>query len=82
AIGCPCFEPRGAFYVFPDVRAFGMTSEEFCGALLREEHVAIVPGNAFGAPGEGFARVSYASSLDNITKALDRMEKFTRKLRG
>ncbi|MBQ2748205.1 MAG: aminotransferase class I/II-fold pyridoxal phosphate-dependent enzyme [Clostridia bacterium] len=82
AIGCPCFEPRGAFYVFPDVRAFNMTSEAFCEALLREEHVAIVPGNAFGAPGEGFARVSYASSLDNISKALERMERFTRKLRG
>lgn len=82
SIGCPCFEPRGAFYVFPDISAFGMTSEEFCEALLREERVAIVPGNAFGAPGEGFARVSYASSLDNISKAIERMERFTQKIRG
>lgn len=82
AIGCPCFEPRGGFYVFPDISAFGMSSEKFCEELLREERVAIVPGNAFGAPGEGFARVSYASSLENISKALDRMERFVNKYKG
>lgn len=82
AIGCPCFEPRGGFYVFPDISAFGMSSEAFCEELLREERVAIVPGNAFGAPGEGFARVSYASSLENISKALDRMERFVNKYKG
>lgn len=81
-IGLPCFEPRGAFYVFPDIRPSGLTSDGFCERLLKEEHVAIVPGNAFGASGEGFARVSYAASLDNITKALDRMEDFMKKLKN
>ena len=79
-IGLPCFEPRGAFYVFPDIRASGLSSEGFCEKLLREEHVAIVPGSAFGASGEGFARVSYAASLENISKALERMESFMKRL--
>lgn len=75
-MGIDCFVPRGAFYVFPDISGFGMTSEEFCGRLLKEKHVAIVPGNAFGECGEGFARISYAYSLRHLEKALKRMEEF------
>ena len=75
-MGIDCFVPRGAFYVFPDISGFGMTSEEFCGRLLREKHVAIVPGTAFGECGEGFARISYAYSLRHLEKALKRMEEF------
>lgn len=75
-MGIDCFVPRGAFYVFPDISRFGMTSEEFCGRLLREKHVAIVPGTAFGECGEGFARISYAYSLRHLEKALKRMEEF------
>ena len=75
-MGIDCFVPRGAFYVFPDISGFGMTSEEFCGRLLREKHVAIVPGTAFGEFGEGFARISYAYSLRHLEKALKRMEEF------
>ncbi len=77
-IGIPCFEPEGAFYVFPNVGVFGMTSEEFCERLLYEGRVAIVPGNAFGDCGEGFARISYAYSLKHITEALERIEAFVR----
>lgn len=79
SIGIDCFEPEGAFYVFPDIRKFGMTSEAFCEKLLMEYGVAIVPGTAFGACGEGFARISYAYSVEHIAKAIDRIEKFTRK---
>ncbi len=75
-MGIDCFVPRGAFYVFPDISRFGMTSEEFCGRLLKEKHVAIVPGTAFGESGEGFARISYAYSLRHLEKALKRMEEF------
>lgn len=75
-MGIDCFVPRGAFYVFPDISGFGMTSEEFCGRLLREKHVAIVPGTAFGECGEGYARISYAYSLRHLEKALKRMEEF------
>lgn len=75
-MGIDCFVPRGAFYVFPDISGFGMTSEEFCGRLLKEKHVAIVPGTAFGECGEGFARISYAYSLRHLEKALKRMEEF------
>ena len=78
SIGIDCFEPEGAFYVFPDIRKFGMTSEAFCEKLLMDYGVAIVPGNAFGACGEGFARISYAYSVEHIAKAIDRIEKFTR----
>ncbi len=70
-MGLPCFEPKGAFYVFPNISGFGMTSEEFCEKLLYDYKVAIVPGTAFGACGEGFARISYAYSLRHIEKALD-----------
>ena len=78
-IGLPCFEPEGAFYVFPNVSGFGMTSEEVCEKLLYEFGVAIVPGTAFGDCGEGHARISYAYSVEHITRALERMEKFVQK---
>ena len=77
-IGLACFEPEGAFYVFPDVRGFGMTSEQFCERLIYDKHVAIVPGSAFGASGEGFARISYAYSVEHICKALERIDAFVR----
>ena len=75
AMGLSCFEPLGAFYVFPCIKSTGMTSEEFCETLLREEKVAVVPGNAFGESGEGFIRCSYAYSIDNIQEALKRIER-------
>lgn len=75
-IGLSCFEPYGAFYVFPCIKSLGMTSDEFCNKLLEEEHVAVVPGNAFGKCGEGFIRCSYAYSIDEIDEALKRIEKF------
>ncbi|MBE6609155.1 MAG: aminotransferase class I/II-fold pyridoxal phosphate-dependent enzyme, partial [Ruminococcaceae bacterium] len=78
-IGLSCFEPEGAFYVYPNISGFGMTSEEFCEKLLYEEKVAIVPGTAFGACGEGFARISYAYSVKHITLALEKIEKFVKK---
>jgi len=78
-IGLSCFEPEGAFYVYPNISGFGMTSEEFCEKLLYEEKVAIVPGTAFGACGEGFARISYAYSVKHITLALEKMERFVKK---
>lgn len=80
-IGIECFEPEGAFYVFPNVGKFGMTSERFCERLLYEEGVAIVPGTAFGDCGEGFARISYAYSVNHITTALEKIEKFVNKLK-
>ena len=79
-IGLPCFEPKGAFYVFPNVGAFGMPSETFCERLLNEGKVAIVPGTAFGKGGEGYARISYAYSVKHITEAIGRMEKFIKTL--
>lgn len=79
-IGIDCFEPEGAFYVFPNIKKFGMTSEVFCERLLFEEGVAIVPGTAFGDCGEGFARISYAYSVNHITAALEKTEKFINKL--
>ncbi|MGE5380728.1 MAG: aminotransferase class I/II-fold pyridoxal phosphate-dependent enzyme [Methylocystaceae bacterium] len=75
-IGMPCFEPRGAFYCFPSIEATGMSSEQFCEALLQEEKVAVVPGTAFGPSGEGFVRMCYAASVDNIGTALERMGDF------
>lgn len=77
----PCFEPFGAFYVFPCIKEFGMTSDEFAMRLLEEEHVAVVPGTAFGVCGEGFLRISYAYSIDALKVALGRLEKFITKLR-
>ncbi len=79
--GIPCFEPDGAFYVFPKVGVFGLSSEEFCERLLYEYNVAIVPGTAFGECGEGYARVSYAYSVKHITKALEQIKLFTEKLK-
>lgn len=75
--GLGCFEPLGAFYVFPDIRSTGLTSTEFCEVFLKEEKVAIVPGNAFGSCGEGFVRISYASAMDNIREAMQRLKAFT-----
>lgn len=75
-IGLDCFEPLGAFYVFPSIRSTGMTSDEFCEKLLMTEKVLAVPGNAFGDCGEGFIRACYASSMDNIVEALKRIERF------
>lgn len=75
-IGFDCFEPYGAFYVFPSIKKFGMTSEEFAETLLREEKVAVVPGTAFGGCGEGFLRISYAYSIENLKVALERIENF------
>ncbi len=77
-----CFEPFGAFYVFPSIKRFGMTSEEFATRLLNEEKVAVVPGTAFGACGEGFLRISYAYSLEDLKKALERLERFVARLDG
>ena len=79
-MGLDCFEPEGAFYAFPSIKRFGMTSDEFATRFLREEKVAVVPGTAFGACGEGFLRVSYAYSLKNLKEALGRMAKFVKRL--
>ena len=81
-MGLQCFEPYGAFYAFPSIREFGMTSEEFATRLLQEEKVAVVPGTAFGHCGEGFLRISYAYSLADLKEAIGRLEKFVRRLRG
>jgi len=81
-MGLSCFEPEGAFYVFPSIQSTGMTSEEFCHRLLKEKHVAVVPGNAFGESGEGFVRISYCYSLKHIQEAMNRIESFLRELRG
>lgn len=75
-MGLECFEPFGAFYVFPSIQKFGMTSEEFAARLLKQEKVAVVPGTAFGDSGEGFLRISYAYSIDNLKVALGRIEHF------
>jgi aminotransferase len=75
-IGLTCFEPRGAFYAFPSVQAWGLSSEEFAERLLKEQKVAVVPGDVFGASGEGFLRCSYATSREELIEALDRMETF------
>ena len=81
-MGLDCFEPFGAFYVFPCIKEFGMTSEEFATKFLQEEKVAIVPGTAFGDCGEGFLRISYAYSLENLKEAIGRLERFITKLRN
>ena len=80
-MGLDCFEPFGAFYVFPCIKEFNMTSEEFATRLLTEEKVAVVPGSAFGDCGEGFLRISYAYSIENLKEAISRIEKFVKKLR-
>ena len=80
-IGLPCFEPKGAFYVFPCIRSTGLSSEEFCERFLREEHVAVIPGSAFGPGGEGFVRACYAASMKDIAEALNRLDNFLTNLR-
>ena len=79
-MGLSCFEPYGAFYAFPSIKSTGMTSDEFATTLLKTEKVAVVPGTAFGDCGEGFIRISYAYSMENLKVALDRIEKFLKKL--
>jgi aminotransferase len=81
-MGLPCFEPYGAFYAFPCIKEFGMTSEEFAVRLLEEEEVAVVPGTAFGDCGEGFLLISYAYSLESLKEAFDRIERFITRLRN
>ena len=80
-IGLKCFEPFGAFYVFPDISSTGLTSDEFCNELLKQEKLAVIPGTAFGRCGEGFVRISYAYSLDDIKKALGKIENFVKRIR-
>ena len=79
-LGLPCFEPEGAFYVFPDIRVSGLSSGEFCERLLMEGRVAMVPGTAFGESGEGFVRISYAYSLEHLAEAMERTGKFLERL--
>jgi aminotransferase len=79
-MGMECFEPFGAFYVFPSVKKYGLTSDEFANRLLREEKLAVVPGTAFGASGEGFVRISYAYSLADLKKGLERIRSFVERL--
>ena len=80
SIGLPCFEPKGAFYVFPSIAGTGLSSEDFCEMFLLKEQVAVIPGNAFGACGEGFVRMCYAVSVSDISEALTRMENFLSKI--
>ena len=80
-MGMDCYEPQGAFYVFPSIKKFGMTSEEFAVKLLEQEKVAVVPGSAFGACGEGYLRISYAYSLKDLKRALARIERFIKTLK-
>lgn len=80
SMGLSCFEPQGAFYVFPCIRSTGMSSNEFCERLLHAEHVAVIPGDAFGASGEGFIRVSYSYSIQHLIEALKRIERFIKTL--
>ena len=79
-MGLKTFEPKGAFYIFPNIESTGMTSEEFVENLLEREHVAVIPGNAFGECGEGFVRCSYATSIDKISGALKRIENFLKNI--
>ena len=81
-IGLPTFEPRGAFYAFPHIRGTGLTSEEFSERLLFEEHVAVIPGSAFGPSGEGFVRACYATAYEDLEEALTRMARFVAKQGG
>ena len=81
-LGLKCFEPQGAFYIFPNITSTGMTSDEFCEGLLREEKVLVIPGTAFGDSGEGYVRATYASSMENIKEALERMERFLTRRKG
>ena len=78
--GISCREPRGAFYVFPNVTGLGLTTEELAGRILSEAGVALLPGTAFGGHGEGYLRISYATSMENLERALERIEEFVRRL--
>ncbi|MBQ1546761.1 MAG: aminotransferase class I/II-fold pyridoxal phosphate-dependent enzyme, partial [Lachnospiraceae bacterium] len=80
-MGLKCFEPFGAFYVFPSIKEFGLSSDEFATRFLTEKKVAVVPGTAFGECGEGFIRISYAYSLNHLRNAMDRLEEFISELR-
>src|SRR5690606_18890135 len=80
SIGLPTFEPQGAFYAFPSVAHLGLRREAFCERLLTEEQVAVIPGDAFGPSGAGHVRACYATSMDKIEEALERMERFVRRL--
>jgi len=80
-MGLECFEPEGAFYVFPSIKSTGLTSQEFCEKLIYSKHVAVVPGDAFGESGEGFVRISYCYSINHITEALERMQAFLSELK-
>ena len=77
-MGLSCFEPEGAFYVFPSIQSTGLTSEEFCEKLLQKERVAVVPGNAFGECGKGHVRISYSYSINHLKEALKRIQRFVR----
>ena len=79
-LGMDCFEPYGAFYIFLCIKRFGMSSDEFANRLLQEEKIAIVPGTAFGDSGEGYLRVSYAYSLEDLQKAISRIRRFVDRL--
>lgn len=79
SLSVPCFEPKGAFYVFPNISEYSESSEEFCNDFLDKAHVAVVPGNAFGESGEGFIRISYAYSLEHLKKAADRLERYIKR---
>ena len=79
-MGLPCFEPKGAFYVFPCIKKFGMTSEEFATKLLQSKKLAVVPGDAFGECGEGFLRISYAYSLEELKEAIGRIKEFVEEI--
>jgi aminotransferase len=81
-MGLPCYEPGGAFYAFPDITVTGLTSEEFAEELLKEAKVAVVPGNAFGGQGEGYVRCSYATSVEDLTEAFQRMRQFVSRRLG
>ncbi len=80
-IGLECFEPEGAFYVFPNIGKYGLKSDDFCEKLLYDQKCAIVPGTAFGESGEGFARISYAYSVEHISRAIERIDKFLQKIK-
>ena len=81
-MGFECFEPEGAFYVFPCIKSTGLTSDEFCSRLILEKHVAVVPGTAFGECGEGFVRVSYSYSIGHIREALRRIQEFVDEIKN
>ena len=81
-IGLECFEPEGAFYAFPCIKSTGLSSDEFCERLIKEKHVAVIPGNAFGDCGEGYIRVSYCYSIENIKAAVQRIAEFAREIKG